>query len=114
VSSKSAVKQQLDIPECSDDAPAFVAVVLSGTADIGTEEDPLIVSVNPTPGNYDDDDELEYFTNESSDLELTPGEYTLEYFAVYNGHPDEGGTVIWVAPRTGGEPADFVDNPLPS
>src|SRR5690606_33613645 len=39
---------------------------------------------------------------------------TLEYFAVYNGHPDEGGTVIWVAPRTGGELADFVDNPLPS
>lgn len=114
VSEKSALKQQLDIPDCSADAPAYVAVVLSGDANIGTVEDPLIISVNPTPGNYDDDDELEYFTDEASELELVPGSYTLEYFAVYNGNPDAEGTeVIWVAPRTDGDLADFVDNPLP-
>jgi len=114
VSNKSAVKQQLDIPGCSDDAPAYVAVVLSGEENIGSVEDPLIISVNPTPGNYDDDDELEYFTDESSELELVPGSYTLEYFAVYNGHPDTEGTeVIWVAPRADGDLADFVDQPLP-
>ena len=114
VSEKSAFKQQLDIPDCSGDAPAYVAVVLSGDASIGTVDSPLIISVNPNPGNYDDDDELEYFTDESSELELVPGSYTLEYFAVYNGHPDDEDTdVIWVAPRTDGELADFVDNPLP-
>ena len=114
VSENAALKQQLDIPECSDDAPAYVAVVLSGEENIGTTDDPLIVSVNPTPGSYDDDAEEEYFTNESSDLELTPGQYTLEYFVVYNGNPsDEGTEVIWVAPRVGGELAAFVDAPLP-
>ena len=114
VSEKSALKQQLDIPNCSSDAPAYVAVVLSGDASIGSVEDPLIISVNPNPGNYDDDEEMEYFTNESSELELVPGSYTLEYFAVYNGNPDDEGTeVIWVAPRADGELADFVDQPLP-
>lgn len=114
VANKSALKQQLDIPGCSEDAPAYVSVVITGEENIGSVEDPLIISVNPTPGNYDDDDELEYFTDESSELELVPGEYTLENFVVYNGHPDDEGTeIIWVAPRTDGELADFVDTPLP-
>src|SRR5690606_36003663 len=78
VANKSALKQQLDIPGCSEDAPAYVSVVITGEENIGSVEDPLIISVNPTPGNYDDDDELEYFTDESSELELVPGEYTLE------------------------------------
>lgn len=114
VSNKASLKQQLDIPGCSDDAPAYVAVVLTGEENVGTTDEPLIVSVNPNPGNYDDDAELEYFTDESSELELTPGQYTLEYFAVYNGNPDDDGTeVIWVAPRVDGELASFVDAPLP-
>lgn len=114
VANKASLKQQLDIPECTDDAPVFVAVVLTGETNVGTVEDPIIVSVNPDPDNFDDDAEEEYFTEESSDLELVPGEYTLEYFAVYNGDPSETGTeVIWVAPREGGELASFVDTPLP-
>ena len=36
VSSKASLKQQLDIPACSDDAPAFVAVVLTGETNVGT------------------------------------------------------------------------------
>lgn len=114
VSNKASVKQQLDIPGCSDDAPAYVAVVLSGDANVGTVDEPVIVSVNATPGDFDDDGEEEYFTNESSDLELVPGTYTLEYFAVYNGNPNEGGAeVLWVAPREDGDLANFVDTPLP-
>src|SRR5690606_17314560 len=114
VANKASLKQQLDIPACSDDVPAYVAVVLTGATDVGTVEDPLIVSVNPDPDNFDDDPEEEYFTNESSDLELIPGEYTLEYFAVYNGDPAEDGTeVLWVAPREGGALANFVDTALP-
>lgn len=114
VANKASVKQQLDIPACSDDAPVYVAVVLTGEANVGSVEDPVIVSVNPDPGNFDDDPEAEYFTDESSDLELEPGEYTLEYFAVYNGDPSEDGTeVLWVAPREDGELSNFVDTPLP-
>jgi len=114
VANKASIKQQLDIPACTDDAPVFVAVVLSGEANVGSVEDPVIVSVNPNPDNFDDDPEDEYFTDESSELELVPGEYTLEYFAVYNGDPSEEGTeVIWVAPREDGALASFVDTPLP-
>lgn len=114
VANKTSLKQQLEIPACSADAPVYVAVVLTGETNVGSEDDPVIVSVNPNPDNFDDDPEAEYFTDESSDLQLVPGEYTLEYFAVYNGDPAEDGTdVIWVAPREDGTLAQFVDTALP-
>lgn len=115
ISNQSGLKQQLsDIPGCSDGAPAFVEVVLAGPTDVGTLEDPLVVSVNPNPGDYDGDSEAEYFTNESSDLELQPGTYSLEYFVVYDGDPaDDSSNRLWIAPQEGGTLADFVDNPLP-
>lgn len=111
----SAMKQALeDLPECSDAAPAFVQVVLSGTEDVGTMEDPLVVSVNPNPGNYDDDPELEYFTEESAELELEPGNYSLEYFAVWDGDPDDPGSeLIWIAPHEDGSVANLVEDALP-
>lgn len=106
----SALKQALeDIPECSEAAPAYVEVVLSGAADVGSMEDPIVVDVNPTPQNYDGDPGAEYFTEESADLELVPGTYMLDYFAVY----DASDNLIWVAPHTGGELAEFVDAALP-
>lgn len=114
VSNKAAVKQAMAIPACSDDTPAFVEVVLSGTEDVGTMDNPLVVSVNPTPGNYDGDPEAEYFTDESSDLQLEPGSYVLEYFAVWNGDPsDPASELIWIAPHDGGSLASFVDDALP-
>lgn len=114
ISNKSSLKQQLDIPECSDDAPAYVAVVLSGETSVGTVDDPVIVSINPTPEDADGDGEEEYFTDESTELQLVPGTYTLEYFAVYNDNPSQGGAeVLWVAPREDGDLSNFVDNPLP-
>src|SRR5690606_34499448 len=88
-SNNSAFKQQLDIPGCSEGTPAFVEVVLSGQENVGTMQDPLVVSVNPNPGNYDGDPEAEYFTDESSDLELEPGAYNLEWFVVYDGDPSD-------------------------
>ena len=115
VNNKAALKQELsELPDCSDDAPAYVEVVLSGTEAVGTMENPLVVAVNPTPGNYDADPELEFFTEESTALELEPGAYTLEYFAVYNGDPaDPASSIIWIAPHTGGTLASFVDTTLP-
>jgi len=103
-------KQALeDLPECSEEAPAYVHVVLTGPEDVGSMEDPLMVEVNPTPGDYDGDGEEEYFTEYSSDLELMPGTYDLEYFAVY----DEDDNLIWVAPSATSPMGDWVDMALP-
>ncbi|MBZ9731433.1 hypothetical protein LB467_17230 [Salegentibacter sp. JZCK2] len=107
---RAALKEHLsDIPGCSDASPAFVEVVLTGPTNVGTMEEPLVVQVNPTPGN-----DGNYFTKESSDLQLQPGIYSLEYFAVYDGNPvNSGSNRIWIAPRNDGSLASFVDNPLP-
>lgn len=92
------------IPECSDAEPAYVAVVLSGTTAVGTMEDPLFVDVNPNPGDYDNDGDDEYFTMESPDLELEPGSYSLDFFAVY----DADDNLIWLAPAAGAELGDWT------
>ena len=114
VNNKAALKQQMEMPDCSDGTPMFVEVVLTGPEDVGTMDEPLVVAINPTPGDFDGDSEAEWFTEESTELELTPGSYSLEFFAVYDGNPDDAGsTMMWVAPMTGGSLADWVDNPLP-
>lgn len=115
VNNKAALKQSLeDAPECSDAAPAFVEVVLTGPENVGSLADPLVVAVNPTPGNYDGDPEAEYFTEESAELELTPGTYSLVYFAVYDGDPSlPGSNLIWLAPTEEGNFGGLVDDPLP-
>lgn len=105
----SANKQAVGdlIPLCSDDAPAYVHVVLTGEENVGTMAVPLMIPVNETP--IDEDGEMVYFTEESADLELTPGDYQLTYFAVYS----DDDVLIWIAPTTGGDLADFVENALP-
>ena len=50
----------------------------------------------------------EIFTEEVPELELEPGTYTLDHFAVYNAARD----LIWLAPR-GGAMGGFINNPLP-
>ncbi len=102
-------RQQADlgIPACGDDEPAYVHVVLTGDENVGTMETPLVVNVHPTP--IEENGEDVWFTQESADLELTPGDYVLTYFAVYNSDDE----MIWIAPKLGGDLADFVDNPLP-
>ncbi|WP_424493832.1 hypothetical protein [Salinimicrobium sp. GXAS 041] len=114
ISSKAALKQELSLPECSDDAPATVEVILSrgGLNVVGDIGSPVSIPINPTPYDYDSDGEDEYFTDESSDLELEPGDYVLEYFQVLDGDGD----VLWAAPIDTGAPGDFsglVDFPLP-
>ncbi|MGM0934965.1 MAG: hypothetical protein ACQEWD_16165 [Bacteroidota bacterium] len=105
----NATKQSVGdlIPLCSDDAPAYVHVVLTGEENVGEMGDPLMIPVNETP--IEEDGEMVYFTEESADLELTPGDYQLTYFAVFS----EDDVLIWIAPTLGGELADFVDTPLP-
>jgi hypothetical protein len=97
-----------DIPDCSDSAPAFVDIVITGTDNIGTIDTPLRVSINSNLEDYDGDGDDEYVTAETEDLKIRPGTYTLEYFVVY----DADDNPIWVAPN-GGAAAEFVANPLP-
>lgn len=109
VNNNSTLKQQLDFPVCSEDAPAYVDIVLSGTKEVGSASDPLRLTINPIPGDYDEDGVDEYFSDEHADLELEPGPYTLEWFVVRN----QALEVIWVAPMAGGNMANFVDTALP-
>lgn len=102
VENRTATKDHLsDIPECSDDIPAYVEVVVShnGTNVAGTTEEPL--RVNLVAGQT--------FTEEMPELELNPEMYKLDYFTVHN----DDGDIIWVAPRTGSSLGEYVQNSLP-
>ncbi|MFD0975780.1 hypothetical protein [Salinimicrobium gaetbulicola] len=102
LANKSANKQTDlgDIPECTDDAPAYVHIVLmQGESEVvGALDSPFQVDL--VAGQV--------FTKEVPELELEPGTYSLEHFSVYN----SSGDLIWIAPK-GGVMADFVDFPLP-
>ncbi|MGM0392691.1 MAG: hypothetical protein ACQEQB_13145, partial [Bacteroidota bacterium] len=98
---RAALKQQDGIPTCSDTSPDYVEIVLSndGGDVVGTTGAPF--SIDLVNGQM--------FTEEVPELQLTPGVYSLDHFAVYNA-ADE---LIWLAPKTGGDFANWVDNPLP-
>lgn len=102
LAAKAATKQSTtdDLPQCSDDVPSYVEIVLSqvGSPVVGTVESPFHIDL--VAGQL--------FTEEVPELELTPGTYSLDHFMVYN----EAGDLIWVAPK-GGVLADWVENSLP-
>ena len=102
IAEKATTKQSDmgDLPECTDDDPAYVEIILmQGTTEVvGSEGAPYRVDL--VSGQV--------FTEEDPNLELVPGTYTLDYFTVYNAEGD----VIWVAPKDG-PLAEFVDAPLP-
>lgn len=97
-----------DFPLCSDAAPAYVMVTITGDGYDGP--DPLTISVSDTPGDYDNDGVAEYFTLEDEELELPAGSYMLEDFAVY----DADDNLIWIAPKDGSAMANYVDDALPT
>lgn len=106
ISDKQNNKQQsYNLPECSAAQPIFVDIVLSkdGVEVRGTSAEPLRLFMNS--------DGESLFTQESAELELEPGQYSLDYFRVLDG----GENVIWAAPVNNGSSgfANFVDNPLP-
>ncbi|MDX1760584.1 MAG: thrombospondin type 3 repeat-containing protein [Christiangramia sp.] len=102
LAAKSTEKQSAieGMPVCSDDAPAYVEIVLmqGDNEVVGTAADPYRVDL--VAGQV--------FTEEDEALELTPGNYSLNHFSVY----DADGDLLWLAPR-GGALAAFVDNSLP-
>lgn len=101
LAANSANKQSdiSDLPECSDAAPSYVEIVLMQGDDYIVGED-APYRVDLVAGQV--------FTEEDAALELEPGQYTLEHFAVY----DAAGNITWIAPK-GGVLAEFVDAPLP-
>lgn len=88
-----------DVPECSEAAPSYVEVVLTqGDEYVVGEDAPFRVDLASG----------QVFTEENAALELAPGTYTLEHFAVY----DAQGNLTWIAPK-GGVLEELVDTPLP-
>ena len=96
------------IPTCSDAEPAVARIGFSyGGNSYETEVDVL-------------SDEEGYFTAYSEDLKIpVPNngsvEVTLDSFRVYDGDPDSGGNLIWIAPIESeeGQFDGYVDTALP-
>lgn len=102
VGNRAATKQANDtIPECSDSTAVYVEIILSqnGLDVVGAQGNPFRVDLV----------EGQVFTEEVPELELTPGDYSLDFFAVFDG----SGNALWVAPMAGSELANFVEEPLP-
>src|SRR6056297_55865 len=78
LASKTGNKQTTtdDLPQCSNDTPAYVEVVLSqgGSAVVGSTDDPFRIDL--VAGQV--------VTEEVPELGLTPGTYSLDHFMVYN------------------------------
>ncbi len=113
---KDQIRQALEdnIPECSNNSPAYVEVVISGVTNVGTMENPVVIKVVANSGQSQNNGNSTYFTLESVDLELEPGNYSLDYFAVLDGDPqDPNSKIIWVAPSSDGEFSNFVDAAIP-
>ena len=102
VANRAQSKQSIaDLPVCSEDDPFFVRIVLSldGVEVVGTTDMPYRIDL--VAGQL--------YTKDDPMMELAPGDYVLEHLAVYN----EGGILIWVAPKAGSPLGEFVDNLLP-
>lgn len=102
VTNRSATKDHLsDFPECTEDVPYYVEIVLMQGDDdvVGSSTTPYKVQLA----------EGQLFTEEDPALELEPGTYSLDHFAVYN----EDEELIWIAPRMDSNLGAYVDNALP-
>lgn len=98
---------------CSNANPHFVEFILSqnGSPVVGSNIKPFRVEVSKLPLDIDGDGTKEFFTQESSSLELEPGTYVLEYFKVF----EENGNELWIAPYKNNSSgfSDYVTNSLP-
>ena len=101
LANRMSTKQSInDLPECSDEDPSYVMIILSsgGNNVVGSIAEPFRVNLVTN----------QLFTEYVPELELTPGDYSLDYFAVYS----EAGDLIWLAP-SGGMWGDYFDNHMP-
>ena len=107
--SKTGKGPLTDIPDCSEETPAYAMVVVEGPENVGTVAEPFRVNINPTPFDQDGDGNTEFVTVETTQLSVRAGSYSLTYFAVY----DAADNPIWVAPQAETELANFVPEALP-
>ena len=90
-----------NLPDCSDAAPAYVDVVVTGPRNIGSIAAPYRVDLVDQGGSW--------ITAENEEMTNVPaGDYQLISFVVY----DAENNPIWIAP-TAGNFEDYVPNPLP-
>lgn len=111
VTNRAASKQAIgDLPDCNDAATAdYVHIYLVRVNDDGSTTPAVGTAATPYRVNLVSG---QVYTQEDAALELVPGNYRLEHFAVYDevsGDDD----LIWLAPRAGSALGEFVDNALP-
>ena len=105
-----AFKQALDdIPACSNEAAAFAQISLVyGASDTPVD---LVVEI------LEDENGLFTAYDEALEIPIPSGEnsvsVTLNEFLVWTNVDDAPGEIIWAAPKTGGDFAELVENPLP-
>jgi hypothetical protein len=90
------------VPDCSNESAAYVEIIVSKDGNNVVGDDGDAYRVDLVNGQM--------FTKEDSALQLTPGNYSLDYFAVFSA----SGKMIWIAPMGGGNNlSNFVNTPLP-
>ncbi len=114
VSRQGSKQESVDFLRCVSSTPTFADIILTknGVPMAGTMDEPLRIRVNPNPIDTNNDGNVEYFTEETTALDLTPGTYFLEYFTLL----DAEEVIIWIAPtrsETPGSFSDLMENPLP-
>ncbi|MBO2544759.1 hypothetical protein J0871_10070 [Salegentibacter sp. BDJ18] len=127
---KQTSSDSYDIPQCSNENPLFVRVAIKVKDESdnwvwykNSHQDKIEIQVNPNGTDLDNDGNSDaWFTQESADLELEEGEYSIEYFAVATAAGNDEADIIYMAPRIPDGDLDytqsiqyhnFVDNPLP-
>ncbi|GGW86848.1 motility-associated ABC transporter substrate-binding family protein [Salegentibacter mishustinae] len=106
---KALQKQEADLPECSDDAPAYAQISLVyGDADTPVDVIvPIIMDGNDLFTAYDEALEIPVASGE------TTVSVTLNDFLVWNDDGGAPGEVIWAAPKTGSDFGGIVSQSLP-
>ncbi len=106
---KALQKQEADLPECSEDAPAYAQISLVyGDADTPVDVIvPIIIDGTDLFTDYDEALEIPVASGE------TTVSVTLNDFLVWNDDGGAPGEVIWAAPKTGSDFAGIVSQSLP-
>lgn len=105
--------KQAEPGECSTADPAYVHVAITDSNGdyIGDDDGIDVPNVNFIPVNLKWNSAMNVWETEYTDaLALEAGDYTLEYFVVF----DADDNPIWVAPRLDGAYGSNVGNPLPN
>ncbi|SDR68792.1 hypothetical protein [Gramella sp. MAR_2010_147] len=107
-----------DLPACSDDIPVLASIILRpGNKENMDVSNDIVLDIEIVAEDYNNDNEVDYFTVYEEALKLPAGTYTLRRFYVYSDEDKDQEDLIWIAPFDDGAGegtlSEFVDNPLP-